>query len=277
MQYGTVLHMMASLADIKGEKSDYLSIYEGQKDLVNSLGWDGSWYRRCITDAGVYIGSADEMQAKIWINTQTWSVISGMGDTKKQIAAMNSVKKMLDTDIGIKALDPAMQNYPTKEDPLTYYNKGCGENGSIFCHANAWAVIAECMLGRSDNAWKYYHQLLPMEVQKKVGERRYKAEPYVYSSNIFGPENNSFGLANVSWLTGTASWMYIAATQYLLGIRPDYNGLVIDPCLPDQWKDVTIERVFRGCRYRICIRDCSKTAKTYLPHIEGRKNCSIEI
>ena len=112
-------------------------------------------------------------------------------------------------------------DYPTKEENLTCYNKGCGENGSVFCHANTWAIIAECMLGRPENAWKYYHQLLPMVAQKTAGAERYKAEPYVYSSNIFGPESDKFGLANVSWLTGTAAWMYLAATQYHAGHPPN--------------------------------------------------------
>ena len=125
-----------------------------------------------------------------------------------------------------------MADYPTPEDPLTYYNKGCGENGSVFCHANAWAVIAECLLGRGERAWEYYSQLLPMNAQAKAGEWRYKAEPYVYSSNIFGPESDKFGLANVSWLTGTAAWMYVAFTQYLLGVKPVWGGLSIEPCLP---------------------------------------------
>ena len=168
-----------------------------------------------------------------------------------------------------------MQDYPSKEDPLTYYNKGCGENGSVFCHANTWAVIAECMLKRRDYAWKYYRQLLPMVAQKNAGEKRYQAEPYVYASNIFGPESNKFGLANVSWLTGTADWMYLAATQYLLGIRPVWDGLLIDPCLPADWPEITVDRMFRGCRYHIVIRNMEKTV--FLPHVEGRKEYFAEI
>ena len=257
MQLGTVLRMMAELAELKGEDSGvYLDIYEKQKSIVNEKAWDGEWYIRCITDEGRYIGSAKEPQAKIWLNTQSWSVISGMGDNGR--TAMDSVRKYLDTELGIKKIDPAMKDYPSKEDPLTYYNKGCGENGSVFCHANTWAIIAECMLGRPENAYKYYHQLLPMVAQKKAGEWRYKAEPYVYASNIFGPESDKFGLANVSWLTGTAAWMYIAATQYMLGIRPKWDGLEIDPCLPEELLPAKVTRVFRGSRYDITITQNKK-------------------
>lgn len=255
MQLGTVLPMIAEIARLKGEDdSKFNEIYDGQKKLVNEVAWDGEWFRRCITDEGKFIGSKEEPQAKIWLNTQSWSVISRLGDKEKQVQAMDSVKKHLDTELGIKKIDPSMTtDYPTKEGNLTCYNKGCGENGSVFCHANTWAIIAECMLKRPENAYKYYHQLLPMVAQKKAGEWRYKAEPYVYASNIFGPESDKFGLANVSWLTGTAAWMYIAVTQYMLGIRPTWEGLLVDPCLPKEMLPAKVTRVFRGKKYEINI------------------------
>ena len=275
MQLGTVLPMMAKMAELKGEDSQrYLDIYESQKELINQVAWDGEWFRRCITDEGRFIGSKEEPQAKIWLNTQSWSVISGMGDKEKQVQAMDSVKKYLDTDIGIKKIHPAMKDYPSKEDPLTYYNKGCGENGSVFCHANTWAIIAECMLKRPENAYKYYHQLLPMIAQKHAGEWRYKAEPYVYASNIFGPESDKPGLANVSWLTGTAAWMYVAVTQYMFGIRASWNGLIIDPCLPSEMLPAKVTRVFRGCKYDIIIME---NRKVFLEHVEERDQFTLEI
>ena len=273
MQFGTVLRQIAELADRKGENGQkYLDIYEAQKKLVNEKAWDGEWYRRCITDNGTYIGSKSEPQAKIWLNTQSWSVISGMGDNGE--TAMESVNKYLDTELGIKKIHPSMQDYPSKEDPLTYYNKGCGENGSVFCHANTWAIIAECLLKHPERAYKYYHQLLPMVAQAKAGEWRYKAEPYVYSSNIFGPESDKFGLANVSWLSGTAAWMYVAVTQYMLGIRPKWDGLEIDPCLADEMLPAKVTRVFRGCTYNITI---TKNEKTFIPQEAGRKEFEITI
>lgn len=255
MQLGTVLKEMAELAELKGEDGGcYLDAYNKQKELINKIAWDGEWYRRCITDDGRFIGSRAEEQARIWLNTQSWSVISGMGDDGE--TAMDSVAKYLDTELGIKKIDPAMTtDYPTREGNLTMYNKGCGENGSVFCHANTWAIIAECMLKHPKRAYKYYKQLLPMNAQKKAGEWRYKAEPYVYCSNIFGPESDKFGLANVSWLTGTAAWMYIAVTQYMLGIRPRWDGLEIDPCLPEEMLPAKVTRVFRGKVYEIEIKE----------------------
>ena len=203
-------------------------------------------------------------------NSQSWSVISGMGENGQ--TAMDSVNEYLDTDLGIKKIHPSMKDYPSKEDPLTYYNKGCGENGSVFCHANTWAIIAECMLKRPERAYKYYHQLLPMVAQKKAGEWRYKAEPYVYASNIFGPESDKFGLANVSWLTGTAAWMYIAVTQYMLGIRAKWDGLEIDPCLPKELLPAKVTRVFRGKKYNITI---TKNEKIFIK--DDDKNVNVVI
>jgi len=265
MQLGHTLKQMAELSELLGEESNYLELYDGMKQIVNTVAWDGEWFVRGTMDDGTFIGSDKEEQAKIWLNSQTWSVISGMAEPQKAEMAMDNVKKYLDTPLGIKKIHPSMQDYPTKEDPITYYNKGCGENGSIFCHANTWAIIAECMLGRGDNAYKYYHQLLPMIAQEKAGEWRYKAEPYVYCSNIFGPESDKFGLANVSWLTGTAAWMYIAVTQYMLGVKAKWNGLEINPCLPSGWDKVNVTRVFRGCKYNITIE---ANKKTFLPYTE---------
>ncbi len=276
MQFGTVLPMIAEMARLKGEDDKkYLDIYEEQKKLVNTVAWDGEWFRRCITDNGTFIGSKSEPQAKIWLNSQSWSVISDMGDPEKQVMAMDSVKKYLDTELGVKKIHPSMTtDYPTKEGSLTAYNKGCGENGSVFCHANTWAIIAECKLGRPENAYKYYHQLLPMIAQKKAGEWRYKAEPYVYSSNIFGPESDKFGLANVSWLSGTAAWMYVAVTQYMLGVKAKWDGLEINPCLSEEMLPAKVTREYRGCKYDITI---TKNEKLFIPHVEGRKEYSVEI
>ncbi len=274
MQFGTVLRQLAELAELKGEdKKKYLDIYDAQKEIVNKLAWDGEWYRRCVTDEGKFIGSKDEPQAKIWLNTQSWAVISGMGDNAR--TAMDSVEKYLDTEYGIKKIEPAMTtDYPSKEGALTCYNKGCGENGSVFCHANTWAIIAECMLKRPEKAYKYYHQLLPMVVQKKAGEWRYKAEPYVYASNIFGPESDRFGLANVSWLTGTAAWMYVAVTQYMFGIKAKWDGLEIDPCLPKEMLPAKVTRKFRGCTYHITI---TKNEKQFISYDSKQKEVSVNI
>ncbi|MBW4839354.1 MAG: hypothetical protein KZY74_08150 [Paenibacillaceae bacterium] len=264
MQLGWVLLRMVDLAVAAGHPEDvakYEAMYAQQRDLVNNLGWDGRWFRRAIMDDGRFLGSDVHDEAKIWLNAQTWAVLSGMADPEKGWQAMDSVHELLDTELGIKKINPSISTFPDPADPLTNYNKGTGENGAVFCHANTWAIIAECLLGRGDLAYKYYRQLLPNVAMDKAGLWRYKAEPYVYASNLFGPESDKFGLANVSWLTGTAAWMYVAATQYILGIKPVLDGLSVNPCIPSDWEGFTVKRRFRGCEYEITVRNESRVCQ----------------
>lgn len=286
MQFSLVLKDMAAICDLIGEDgSKYLKVFEEQKKNINEKAWDGEWFCRAIMDNGRYLGSKKEEQAKIWLNSQTWSVISGTAEGDRGQVAMDSVNRILNTKMGIKKIDPSIEGYPSKEDPLTNYSKGTGENGAIFCHANTWAIIAECLLGNGDRAYEYYKKLLPMEAQARVGEWRYKAEPYVYSSNIMGPESLRFGLANVSWLSGTAAWMYVAVTQYMLGVRANYSGLLVKPCLPKEWKEAEIKRVFRGTEYVISLKptagepyyeeDGKRTDSSEIAHIAGKTSRNI--
>ncbi|MHA6530491.1 GH36-type glycosyl hydrolase domain-containing protein [Paenibacillus sp. BAC0078] len=294
MQLGTVLLRMIDLAAAAGQPEDairYAEMYETQRKLVNSTGWDGRWFRRAIMDDGRFLGSDEHDEAKIWLNAQTWATLSGMADHDKGLMAMDSVREMLDTELGIKKIHPSITTFPDPADPLTNYNKGTGENGAVFCHANTWAIIAECMLGRGDLAYKYYRQLLPNVAMDKAGLWRYKAEPYVYASNLFGPESDKFGLANVSWLTGTAAWMYVAATQYILGVKPVLEGLSIDPCIPADWEGFAVKRRFRGCVYDITVTNASKVSKgvqkitvngepiegNVLPPYPGRQSVKVEV
>ncbi|NGZ75347.1 GH36-type glycosyl hydrolase domain-containing protein [Saccharibacillus alkalitolerans] len=258
MQFGTALLKMIDLAPMAGGGEDaerYRKLYDDQQKRVNEAGWDGKWFRRAVMDDGRFLGTDEHDQAKLWLNAQTWSVLSGMADGEKGRIAMDSVRDMLDTELGIKKLHPPIVDFPSAEDPLTNYNPGTGENGAVFCHANTWAIIAECMLGRGDLAYKYYRQLIPSVAMDKAGIERYRAEPYVYASNLFGPDSDKFGLANVSWLTGTAAWMYVAATQHILGVRASLEGLRIDPCIPPEWEGYTVSRRFRGALYEIEVRN----------------------
>jgi cellobiose phosphorylase len=256
MQLGVCLKKLIELARLAERHEDipvYEQLYGEQRQLVETLGWDGGWYRRAIMDDGNFLGTKVHDEAQLWLNAQSWAVISGYADPARAVTAMDAVRARLDTDLGIKLIDPPIVNFPDPENPLTHYNKGTGENAAIFCHANCWAVLTECLLGRGDVAWKYYRQLIPEVAMAKAGAWRYKGEPYVYASNIFGPDSDKFGLANVTWLSGTAAWMYIAVSQYLLGVRPQWDGLLVDPCLPADWTEAQVTREFRGTVYRINI------------------------
>ena len=254
-QYVHALGILADLARLRGDTGEAGRL-EGlrakQEHAILACAWDGAWWKRGFDDDGNPIGSQSCEFGKIWLNTQSWSVLAGIGSASQNIRAMDSVAEMMDTNLcGIKKLHPGFQSFPDALDPYSGYSPGCGENGAIFCHANTWAIMAEATLGRAEKAWHYYRQLVPHLALQKVGLDRYKAEPYAYVSNIIGPENPKFGWANVTQVTGTAAWMDVAATQYLLGIRPEPVGLRLAPCLPSDWNGFTATRRFRGCEVKI--------------------------
>lgn len=221
--------------------------------------WDGKWYRRLLLSDGRVIGSSNNAQGQIYLNTQSWAVLSETDQHHERGRnAMDEAACRLDTEYGLRVLTPAFRGFPEPDDPPLGSNPGIGENGGIFCHANTWAIIAECLLGNADRAYKYYHQLLPESIIRRIGLEQYQREPYTYVSSIVGPDAKTPGQGGISWLTGTASWMYIAATQYLLGIRPTLEGLVVSPCLPASFEEVTVTRHYRGAAFRIRIRNARR-------------------
>ncbi len=211
--------------------------------------WNKTSWLRCFDDDGNAIGGDEN----IYLNPQSWAVIAGVGTSSQWENGMDQVHARLNTGIGLKLLEQGLETWPETTDPKTGYNPGCGENGSIFCHANTWAIIAEALLGRGERAWEYFLNLVPHNNILKNGIDRYRSEPYAWVSNIVGPEHPRFGYGNVSHITGTAAWADVAATQYLLGIRPTLSGLLIDPCIPKDWKQFGLVRRFQGLEFHIKI------------------------
>lgn len=253
-QYIFVLRQMSELAELLGDINAKTRIDERlarQNQAVRDFCWDGEWWMRGFDDDGAPLGSHRSEHGRIWLNTQTWSILADCGNKEQQIAAMAAVARILDTPHGIKKLHPSFPTFPEAADAFSGYSLGSGENGAIFCHANAWAVIAEALLGRPERAWKYYRQLLPHLALQKSGLDRYQCEPYAYASSILGPENPRFGQATLTHVTGTAAWMDIAATQYLLGIRPTVQGLKFAPCLPLDWPGFKVKRCYRNTKLHI--------------------------
>ncbi|XHR29452.1 MAG: GH36-type glycosyl hydrolase domain-containing protein [Chthoniobacteraceae bacterium] len=228
---------------------------KAQLEAIKKYCWDGAWWIRGFDDDGIPLGSHSCEHGQIWLNSQTWAVLADCGPQKLQVTAMDSVAQILDTPCGIKKLHPSFPTFPEASDAFSGYSLGAGENGAIFCHSNAWAVIAECLLHRSDRAWKYFEQLVPHLSLQRSGLARYQCEPYAYASSIIGPENPRYGLATLTHVTGTAAWMDVAATQYLLGIRPVLDGLKFAPCLPHDWPGFTATRMYRGTRLDIDVRN----------------------
>jgi cellobiose phosphorylase len=241
--------------DIQG----FAAIADKTKTYVNETAWDGEWYFRAYDDSGNLVGSSKCNEGKIYLNTQSWAVISQIASRERGIRCMNSVKKHLDTEYGIMLLAPAYSRYYPEIGALTSYAPGLKENASIWSHANAWAILAECMLGRGDQAYEYYKKLSP-PIKNRIAEI-HGAEPYVYAQTIAGRDHPNFGAARQSWLTGTAAWMMKVATNWILGIRPQYHGILVDPCIPKGWADFRVIRHFRNAIYEIKVENPNHVSK----------------
>jgi cellobiose phosphorylase len=247
MELIEVFHYLA-----KEEKaSGYSHDYEEMKQSVNQSAWDGAWYVRYFDFDGTPLGSHKNKEGQIYLNSQSWAVISGFATPERGRMALESVRQKLDTSRGIKLSFPGYNGYDPSRGGITTYPPGAKENGGIFLHTNPWAIIAETMMGNGDQAYEYYHKINPAAKNEWIDE--YECEPYVYPQNILGDEHPQFGLARNSWLSGTASWAYQAGTQFILGIRPTFQGLQIDPCIPSQWDGFTARRKYRGSTYLISV------------------------
>jgi cellobiose phosphorylase len=193
--------------------------------------------------------------------------MAGLGlEDGKARQSLDAVKKYLATEHGIKLLYPAYNYYRKELGEITSYPPGMKENAGVFCHNNPWVIIAETKLGRAEEAFDYYQRIAPA-YREEISEI-HRLEPYVYAQMIAGDDSSRHGEAKNSWLTGTAAWNYVAITQYILGIRPDFDGLVIDPCLPQEIKTVQITRSFRGVCFQITI-DNQKTGDFILTADHG--------
>jgi len=228
---------------------DIAAVRDGLRTSLEKHGWDGAWYIRAFGENGKKIGSKDNTVGQIFINTQSWAVIAGLPDRARLVQAMDSARERLGSAFGPKICAPAFRRIDPKIGLITRCVWGKKENGAVFCHPAAWLIQAECLLGRGDAAFDYYKTLLPNRVDSDV----FVAEPYVYSQYITSDEHESPGRASHSWQTGTAAWMFRVAFDFILGIRPTYEGLLVDPVIPRAWKGFQAERVFRGTRYLIAV------------------------
>ena len=253
--YGLALQEMIALARQLGDEAAqvYQDDYETMRQRFEQHAWDGEWYLRYFDHDGAPLGSHTNPQGKIFLNGQTWPVISGFAAPERARQALDAVYRHLNTSKGIKLSAPGFNGFDPAKGGVTTYPPGAKENGGIFLHPNPWAMIAETRQGNGNRAYEYYRQINPAAKNDAIEE--FECEPYVYPQNILADEHPQFGLARNSWLSGTASWSYVAATQYILGIRPEYAGLRIDPCIPSHWDGFTAERVFRGVRYRITVHN----------------------
>jgi len=228
--------------------------------------WNGSWYTRGFTSSGRGIGTPASKEGKVHMESNTWAVVSGAASHEHGIAAMDAVDKYLYTKYGLKLCDPAFSEPDDEVGFVTRVYKGLKENAAIFSHPNPWAWAAETMLGRGDRAMKFYDSLCPYNQNDQIEVR--KAEPYMYCQFVAGPDHTAFGRAHHPFMTGSAGWSYFAATRFMLGIRPDFDSLVVDPCVPEGWPSFTVRRVWRNAVYNITVENPNKVSK-------GVKECKV--
>jgi len=235
----------------KGNEADRAQILvDAMIKAVNQHGWDGEWFLRAYDYYGNKVGSNENEEGKIFIESNGMCTMAGIGKEEGMCKkALDAVKERLDSKYGIVLNNPAFTRYYIEYGEISTYPAGYKENAGIFCHNNPWIMIGETVVGNGDRAWEYYKKICPSYLED-ISEL-HKTEPYVYAQMIAGKDAFKPGEAKNSWLTGTASWNFYAVTQFILGIQPDYDGLLIDPCIPADWKSYKITRKFRGATYRI--------------------------
>ncbi len=235
-------------------------LIQDMKKSLDAAGWDGEWFVRAYDFFGRKVGSRENEEGQIFIEPQGMCVMAGVGlEDGRASKALESVKKRLDCEFGIVLLNPAFTKYHIEYGEISTYPAGYKENAGIFCHNNPWIMIAETLLGNGEKAFDYFRKIAPSYLEE-ISEL-HKMEPYVYPQMIAGKDASKPGEAKNSWLSGTASWVFYAVSQYILGIRPGYDGLVVDPCIPNEWEGFTVTRQFRGARYRIAVFNPEKVAK----------------
>lgn len=260
--YGKALLDMLDLCRLRGEDdraTQYQAQYEQMKAIVNQCGWDGEWFVRYFDEQGQPVGSHTNAQGQIYTNGQSWPVIAGFAEQERATQALNSVYTKLNTANGIKLSTPGYNGFNPNLGGVSTYPPGAKENGGIFLHSNPWVMIAEAKMGNGDRAYEYYRQINPASKNDVIDI--FESEPYCYPQNILGDEHPQFGLGRNAWLSGTSSWTYVAGTQWILGVRPDIDGLIVDPCIPSDWKEFRVKRQFRGATYHIHVINPDKVSK----------------
>ena len=255
LHYWAICHFL-QLAEYLGRTEDvekYQAMRERVGNVCNRELWDKEWFIRGITKNGKKIGTSEDAEGKVHLESNAWAVLSGAADVEKGKLAMDSVDKYLFTPYGILLNAPS---YTVPDDDIGFVTRvypGLKENGSIFSHPNPWAWAAECVLGRGDRAMKFYNALCPYYQNNMIEIRQ--SEPYSYCQFVVGRDHTAFGRARHPFMTGSGGWAYFSATRYMLGIRPDFEHLTIDPCIPADWREFSAVRRWRGAEYDIHVEN----------------------
>ncbi|RLD18975.1 MAG: hypothetical protein DRI36_00005 [Caldiserica bacterium] len=248
------MKILAELANLIGRKKDAEELMrrvEMVKNILENKYWDGVWYVRGVTDDGYVYGSKRNREGKIFLNSQSWAILSGVAQGERLKKLLFSVDKYLETKHGYALFYPAYSKWDKRLGRMSMFSEGTKENAAIFCHAAMFMIAANCIAGRGEKAYINLRKIMP---NTQEDYNLYKAEPYVFAEYLVGREHPYlFGEGEFTWITGTAGWGFMVLNQYILGIKPEINGLRVSPCIPSHWKKVYIKRPFRADIYEIII------------------------
>ncbi len=230
--------------------------YQHVSNLINEVAWDGKWYLAAFTDDKIKVGSDEHCEGKMPLNSQTWAILAGIANEDRLRSILDVIDTELDTPYGPALFKPAFSQYKHHLGRVSAFSEGTKENAAVFSHACAFKVMADCEIGRGEKAYQTYMKLLPTNLHKAGNIERYKVEPYVIAEYIIGPEHPyAHGQGEFTWNTGTVPWLYTTATEWILGARRTFKGLLIDPCVPRDWNFFEITRPFRGDKYIITVEN----------------------
>ena len=252
VKYGKEYAELIGRLGLGDEAKQVLAAVDEIETAARTAGWDGEWFRRAYDAFERPIGSKENDEGQIFIEPQGFCVLAGIGGKEYGVKALRSAEKYLGNAYGLEVLHPCYTTYRDYLGEISSYPPGYKENGSVFCHNNPWVTLAYCTVDDGNGAFDLYTRNAPAYIEDKSDVHR--TEPYCYSQTIAGRDAQNYGEAKNSWLTGTAAWSFLAVSQGILGIRPDYDGLRIHPCLPDKLDGFTACRTFRGVRYDITVR-----------------------
>ena len=266
----------AELIDHIGKDSSAVRKAVGQmSEAIKEYGWDGDWFLRAYDFFGRKIGSKDCEEGKIFIESQGWCSMARVGAEEGLCdKALDSVKERLECPYGIVLNNPAFSRYYPEYGEISSYPEGYKENAGVFCHNNAWVIIGEAMAGRTEDAWRHYCQIAPAFIKDQAQR---KVEPYVYCQMVAGKDAARPGEGKNSWLTGTAAWNWNAVSEYLLGVKPQFDGLLIEPCLPDFIHEYKIHRAFRDAVYDITVRYSATGKSRFIPYSTGHHELTLDL
>ena len=283
VKYASDYAVLCDQLKLDAEAAEIRQAVKDMEDAILKDGWDGQWFLRAYDAYGNKIGSEACTEGKIFIEPQGFCTLAGVGGQEYGLKAMDSTRKHLLGEYGVELLAPCYTEYHLELGEISSYPPGYKENGSVFCHNNPWIVCAEAQLGRGNEAFDIYRRICPAYLEDK--SEIHETEPYVYSQTVSGRASGNPGHAKNSWLTGTASWTFLSISQSILGIYPEYDGLKIAPCIPDDWDGYTVNRKFRGTEYIVNVKRTGAPSMTVdgkavsgnIAPLTGNAVCHVEV